>query len=162
MDLIRVGKFIAKCRKDKCLTQQDLADRLFITEKAISKWETGRCMPSVDILKELAEIFNITVDELLAGEINTQKHEEILMDTLKVSEKRRKRILQGSMFLSIAIAFCVSTIVFGRELPMVVTFGGITLSFIISGMITLLTKVLPEFNNHYSKHKNNSKNQHKQ
>ena len=144
MDLIKIGNFIAKCRKEKNLTQQALADKLFITEKAVSKWETGKCMPSVDILKRLSEIFGVTVDELLAGELNTQKHEEILMNTLEVAEKRRNRMLQGSMLLSIAIAFCLCTIVFGREIPMVVTFGGITFSFIIAGMITLLIKYLPK------------------
>ena len=56
-------------------------------------------------------------------------------------------MLQGSMLLSIAIAFCLCTIIFGREIPMVVTFGGITFSFIIAGMITLLIKYLPKTKN---------------
>lgn len=53
MDLIKIGQFISKCRKEQGLTQQALADQLFISEKAVSKWETGKCLPSTDILKKI-------------------------------------------------------------------------------------------------------------
>ena len=155
MDLIKIGQFISKCRKEQGLTQQALADQLFISEKAVSKWETGKCLPSTDILKKLSLIFNISIDELLSGEKNNSKNrEEIIYNTLEIAEKRKKRMLQGSMLLSIAIAFCLCTIIFGRELPMVVTFGGITFSFIIAGMITLLIKYLPKTK---QKHQDNNK-----
>lgn len=144
MDLIKIGQFISKCRKEQGLTQQALADQLFISEKAISKWETGKCLPSTDILKKLSLIFNISIDELLSGEKNSKNREEVIYNTLEIAEKRKKRMLQGSMLLSIAIAFCLCTIIFGKEIPMVVTFGGITFSFIIAGMITLLIKYLPK------------------
>jgi transcriptional regulator with XRE-family HTH domain len=68
MDTGKVGSYIAICRKRKAMTQQGLADALGITNKAISKWETGQGMPDISILPALSEILGITVDELLKGE----------------------------------------------------------------------------------------------
>ena len=59
MDQIKIGNFITKCRKDKKLTQTELANKLGITDKAISKWETGRCMPDISLLKNLCSILVI-------------------------------------------------------------------------------------------------------
>lgn len=69
MDTEKIGKFIADQRKVKGLTQQQLADDLGLTNKAISKWETGQGMPDITALPVLAEILGITVDELLKGEL---------------------------------------------------------------------------------------------
>ena len=68
MNQEKIGKFIAKCRKDKNLTQGELADKLNISNKTISKWETGRGMPDASIMLELCEYLGITVNELLSGE----------------------------------------------------------------------------------------------
>lgn len=143
MDQIKIGKFIVKCRTEKKLTQEDLARKLGITDKAISKWENGRCMPDISLLKELSEILGITTNELLSGErLNNpeEKTEIIILDSLKDNEKQRKRISQGSMLLGVAVAFNISTLIFGMHNQMVITFGGITFGFIIAGMITLLSK----------------------
>lgn len=67
MNSVEIGKFIADCRKEKGLTQQQLADQLQITNKAVSKWETGNGMPDILLLQELASILNVTVDEILDG-----------------------------------------------------------------------------------------------
>ena len=67
MDQIEIGKFIAKCRKEKKLTQTQLAEKLNITDRAVSKWETGKSMPDSSIMLELCEILGITVNELLSG-----------------------------------------------------------------------------------------------
>lgn len=71
----KVGLFIAKLRKEKGMTQQELADKLNITDKAISKWENGRCLPDVFFLNQLSEIFQVTVEEILNGERNFKKKE---------------------------------------------------------------------------------------
>ena len=63
MEQEKVGKFIAICRKEKQLTQADLAEKLNITNKAVSKWETGRGMPDASILLELSKILDVTVNE---------------------------------------------------------------------------------------------------
>lgn len=72
MDMIKIGGFIAECRKEKQITQQQLADKLNITNKAVSKWETGNGFPDVTLLTELAEILEVSVDEIL----NAKKNEK--------------------------------------------------------------------------------------
>lgn len=68
MDNIRIGKYIASLRKEKKLTQQQLADKLMITNKAISKWETGEGLPDINILPALAEVLGTGIDALLREE----------------------------------------------------------------------------------------------
>ena len=68
MDQVKIGKFIAECRKKKNLSQLELADMLNITDKAVSKWERGISKPSSSIMLELCEILGISVNELLIGE----------------------------------------------------------------------------------------------
>jgi transcriptional regulator with XRE-family HTH domain len=68
MDQIKIGKFIAERRKQEKLTQAQLAEKLNITDRAISKWENGRAMPDTSIMLELCGILKISVNELLCGE----------------------------------------------------------------------------------------------
>ena len=65
MDQEKIGKFIAKCRKEKNITQQELAEKLGITYKAISKWENGRCLPDISFLEPLAKELNVSINELI-------------------------------------------------------------------------------------------------
>lgn len=74
MDQIKIGKFIAECRKEKNLSQLQLAEKLNITDKAISKWERGIAKPNTSIMLELCDILGVSVNELLNGEkTNSQK-----------------------------------------------------------------------------------------
>ena len=68
MNQADTGRFIANCRKEKGLTQAQLAEKLNITDRAISKWETGKSMPDSSIMLELCQILDISVNELLSGE----------------------------------------------------------------------------------------------
>ena len=68
MDQIKIGKFIASCRKEQGMTQAVLAEKLGISDRAISKWETGKSMPDSGIMLELCELLKINVNELLSGE----------------------------------------------------------------------------------------------
>ena len=68
MDQIKVGKFIAACRKEQGMTQANLAEKLGISDRAVSKWETGKSMPDSGIMLELCELLKINVNELLSGE----------------------------------------------------------------------------------------------
>ena len=68
MDQIKVGKFIAEKRKNKSLTQMELAEKLNITDRAVSKWECGKSLPDASIMLDLCEILEISVNELLTGE----------------------------------------------------------------------------------------------
>lgn len=68
MDQIKVGNFIAAMRKEKGLTQESLGERLGVTNKTISRWETGKYMPDIDKLQELSTFLGVSVNELLSGE----------------------------------------------------------------------------------------------
>ena len=69
MDQAKIGKFIAECRKKENLTQLQLAEKLGITDRAVSKWETGRAMPDSSIMLELCGVLGINVTDLLSGEV---------------------------------------------------------------------------------------------
>lgn len=76
MDNVKTGKFIAECRREMGLTQQQLADKLNLSNKTISKWESGAGSPDISNLAEVAKVLGITVDELLNGERKTAEPEE--------------------------------------------------------------------------------------
>jgi len=86
MNQDKVGKFIAKLRKENNLTQQQLADKLEITDKAVSKWENGRCLPDVYFLNILSDLFHVTVEEILNGERKFKKKEIDINHHSKVLE----------------------------------------------------------------------------
>ena len=97
MNQIKIGKFIADCRKQVNLTQMQLAEKLGITDKAVSKWERGIAMPDTSIMLELCDILHISVNELLCGEKismenNNQKNEELMLEMAKELEKKSKTI----------------------------------------------------------------------
>ena len=69
MDQQKIGKFIAECRKKHGLTQMQLAEKLNITDRAVSKWENGRSLPDSSIMLELCSLLGITVNDLLSGEV---------------------------------------------------------------------------------------------
>ena len=97
MNQIKIGKFIADCRKQVNLTQMQLAEKLGITDKAVSKWERGIAMPDTSIMLELCDILHISVNELLRGEKismenNNQKNEELMLEMAKELEKKSKTI----------------------------------------------------------------------
>ena len=97
MNQIKIGKFIAICRKEQGLTQMQLAEKLGITDRAVSKWETGKSLPDASIMLELCDILRITVNDLLSGEMismkeNNQKNEELLIEMAKELEKKNKTI----------------------------------------------------------------------
>ena len=84
MDQIKIGRFIAERRKLQGLTQAQLAEKLNITDRAVSKWETGRSLPDATLMLALCEILGISVNELLSGEKvtmenNQQKNEQLLL-----------------------------------------------------------------------------------
>ena len=97
MDQIKIGRFIAECRKKAGLTQVQLAEKLGITDKAVSKWERGITMPDSSIMLELCDILGINVNELLSGERiimenNNQKNEQLLLDMAKELEQKNKTV----------------------------------------------------------------------
>jgi len=116
MDQIKTGKFIAERRKEKKLTQAQLAEMLNITDRAISKWETGRSLPDSAIMLELCDILGITVNELLCGEEikmenKNEKLEETLLQMVKEKEQSdrwllRVEIIIGTVIIAMFLGLC--------------------------------------------------------
>ncbi len=93
MDQEKIGKFISACRKEKKLTQSELSERLGVTDRSVSNWETGKNMPDLSLFKPLCEILDITINELLSGErlseeIYREKFEENIVNTIHYSAKK--------------------------------------------------------------------------
>ena len=106
MDQVKIGKFIAERRKNVNLTQAQLAEKLNITDRAVSKWETGKSMPDSSIMLELCDVLEITVNDLLCGEVvrvdNYSKElENKLMETIREKEQADKRMLRLEVFIGV-------------------------------------------------------------
>lgn len=98
MDQIKIGRFIQERRKMQNLTQMQLSEMLGITDRAISKWETGRALPDSSIMLELCEILKISVNDLLSGEVVSMDNyniesEKNLIDLVKKKEETDRRFL---------------------------------------------------------------------
>lgn len=102
MNQIEIGKFIARCRKEKNLTQAQLAEKLNITDRAVSKWETGKSMPDSSIMLELCEILGITVNMLLSGEeVDMEIYEKKADENLIALKKKDENNMTKNMIISI-------------------------------------------------------------
>lgn len=116
MNQEKIGKFIAQCRKRKQMTQAQLAEKLNVTDKAISKWETGKGMPDSSIMLELCDLLGISVNELLSGEVLSMENYKVKAEEnlIELQEKRSKAE-KGFKKLSIVLAIIViiSAIVHG-------------------------------------------------
>lgn len=106
MDQIKIGKFIAEKRKEQGLTQLQLAEKLGITDRAVSKWETGKSLPDASIMLELCSILGITVNDLLSGEavsmeIYNEETEKMLIEMVRQKEQSDKRLLKMEIVIGI-------------------------------------------------------------
>ena len=98
MDQIKIGKFIQDKRKEKNITQSELAEKLYITDRAISKWERGICLPDAGTMPELCKILKISINDLFSGEVvdmknNEKKYEENLLEMTKMKEEKDRQLL---------------------------------------------------------------------
>ena len=106
MDLIKIGKFIADSRKVKGLTQEQLAEKLYITDRAVSKWERGLSLPDADKMLDLCNILGISVNELFNGEVIDMKNyekktDELLVEMAKQDEFKNKKLMTSMWTLLI-------------------------------------------------------------
>lgn len=124
MDQIKIGKFIAECRKKQNLTQMGLAEKLNITDRAVSKWETGRALPDSTIMIDLCNILKITVNELLCGEVLSMETynknvESNLIEMIKEKERNDKMLLLIEWVIGIlSVIVLLVPIIIGSLLPM--------------------------------------------
>ena len=152
MDLIKIGKFIANCRKEKKITQEELAEKLFITDRAISKWERGLSLPDADKMLDLCNILGINVNELLNGEKIDMKNyekktEELLVELAKQDELKNKKLMTSmwtllitsSIFYISIILLAINTLEKGLLLGVIISVA--TILFVIAGFIALKFEV---------------------
>ncbi len=117
MDQVKIGKFIAECRRKNNLTQMQLAEKLNITDRAISKWENGKAMPDSSIMLDLCSELKISVNELLSGEVlkmndYNEKVEQNLFEMVKQKEESDKRLLSIEIAIGVLISIIFFTLVF--------------------------------------------------
>ena len=123
MDQIKIGKFIADERKTKKYTQRELADKLGISDKTISKWERGNGFPEVSLLLPLCNELNITVNELLSGERLQEvdykkKAEENMVNLVKEAQESKKKIVMSALVATLVIIAAVPLFVIAGAFKM--------------------------------------------
>ncbi len=106
MDQIKTGKFIAECRKKNNMTQAQLAERLNITDRAVSKWETGRSLPDSAIMPELCDVLGITLNDLFSGEIvnmenYNEKMEKNLLEVIREKQESDRKMLSLEILIGV-------------------------------------------------------------
>ena len=109
MDQIKIGKFIQEKRKESGLTQCELAEKLNVSDRAVSKWENGNCIPDVSNIQELCKILNITINDLFSGCIvdmkdNEKKLEENLVEMIRIKEQRDRELLILEIFIGVTVS----------------------------------------------------------
>lgn len=113
MDQVKIGKFIAACRKEQKLTQAQLAERLGVSDRAVSKWETGKCMPDSSIMLDLCKEINIDVNDLLNGRrIHMENYKEIAEQTMLQLRETQEQTARKLLNLEIVIGFIASICLF--------------------------------------------------
>lgn len=123
MDQIRIGKFIAKIRKEKGMTQRELADILMISDKTVSKWECGKGLPEVSLMMPLCDVLDISVNDLLTGESVSdlnykEKAEENMMNLMEENQKNKEIWIARVIGAIITIISVCSLIVIAAYIEM--------------------------------------------
>ena len=117
MDQVKIGKFIAERRKAANLTQMQLAEKLGITDRAISKWENGKSLPDSSVMLELCGILGITVSDLLSGEVVSMDHynkelENNLLEMIKQKEQADKHLLAAEIGIGVIATILLFVLIF--------------------------------------------------
>lgn len=122
MDQVKIGRFIAECRREKNLTQMQLAEKLNITDRAVSKWENGRAMPDSSIMIELCSVLGINVNELLSGErIEMENYNKIAEENLLTLKKQKEE--SDKTLLNIEVIMGIISIIMYLIMVMIVSFS---------------------------------------
>ena len=132
MDQIKIGKFIADRRKKAGFTQMELAEKMGITDRAVSKWERGLTMPDSSIMLALCKVLDITVNDLLSGEVVGMEHydnelENKLLEMVKEKEESDRRLLRAEIVMCACCAMpFVAAVVIALFVPMAEWIGAVT------------------------------------
>ena len=152
MDQIKIGKFIAECRKKNNLTQMQLAEKLNITDRAISKWENGKTMPDSSIMLDLCNELKISVNELLSGEMismesKNEKQEQILLDMAKQIEQKNRIIwtsmwvIMGVSMIALIVGLFIVAFMIPEGVGQLITILGICVVFLLPCFYALKLEV---------------------
>ena len=146
MDQTKIGKFIAEKRKEKGLTQAALAEKLGVTDRAVSKWETGKSLPDASIMLELCAMLGITVNDLLSGEVVSMKDyneemEKNLLEMVKQKEEADRRLLKyevvigilSTLFLIAMVAVAAVLMTMGAPVWVFFVIYGVGLAVFLAG-----------------------------
>ncbi len=148
MDLIKIGKYLQELRKEKGLTQEQLAEKMYVDRRTVSRWETGSNMPDLEVLVRLSEFYGADLRELLSGERKSEKMDKELKETVlqvaDYSNEEKERLLKRMHWLFIAglIGFAVFLVTVALHLEntepyeTIGSFGlGIAFGMVIIGVI---------------------------
>ena len=115
MNQSSIGKFISQKRKEQNMTQEQLAEKLGVSNKTVSKWECGRCMPDYSIVKPLCQELGITVSELMDGEDKGTHNDELLLNMLERIQalEKQKMSMTGILLIIMGIALLAFSQVLG-------------------------------------------------
>lgn len=118
MNQVKIGKFIASKRKEQGLTQLQLAEKFGITDRAVSKWETGKSLPDASLMPELCKLLKITINDLLCGEVVSvenynEKVEKALLEMVKKEEAQNKKLMMHENVIGFGstISFLIQVLV---------------------------------------------------
>ncbi|MCR5847680.1 MAG: helix-turn-helix domain-containing protein [Lachnospiraceae bacterium] len=131
MDNTKTGSFIREKRKEKGLTQKDIAEILNVTDRAVSKWERGLCAPDIALLEPLSKILEVSISDLISGEsqVEHKNNEDIIVETINYSNRemtrKTKRLKKKLIIVSFLACFCIllfllfgySSVIFQRGNP---------------------------------------------
>ena len=153
MDNRQIGRFIAECRKEKGLTQRELGERLHVTDRAVSKWETGKSFPDVSILEDVCRELDISVSELLAGkriasEDYKEETEKVLIATIGQRQLMGFEVVCSILKLLFIFLIMFPSVVNGTFLPKLnlITIFSWSIAAILGGCMTYMDRNLPERN----------------
>ena len=149
MNQEKIGKFILKCRKDKKLTQTELAEKLGVTDKSVSNWENGRNMPDLSLFKPLCEILDISINDLISGEkISKDKYQEKLEENIitTIDYTNKKVLVKNNIIGILLLAFGIIIAITAMSIfPSESSWGSIYSLFgalvSMSGIIILIKKL---------------------
>ena len=157
MDQIKIGKFIAEMRKEQNLTQQDLAEKLGISNKTVSKWECGNGMPDYAVMESLCNVLNINVNELLSGErLHSQEYgkkaEENIISLIQESSVNHKRDVREWLkfmigIVAVAFVMWLTIIMWGgiESVGAFVDFPSVMYVFVVTVLLMAIAGRLKDF-----------------
>lgn len=145
MNQVKIGRFIAECRKKNNLTQMQLAEKLNITDRTVSKWENGKSMPDSSVMLDLCGILKITVNDLLSGEIVSvdnynENLEKNLLEMVKEKEQADKRFLSLEILIGVlSIIIMLGFMIPAAYIPME---NWLRICLIVAGVVIAMVGIM--------------------